>query len=76
MKKTKTLAIAAAFSAALVSAGWAQQGPVATACVDDIAKHCADKEHGHGEVRACLQAHKDKVSAACKIALETTGGGR
>jgi hypothetical protein len=64
--------------AALAGSASAQpgQGPVATACVDDIAQFCAGKEHGQGEVRACLDANKDKVTAACKTALETTGGGR
>ena len=76
MKTTKTLAIALAVSAAFATAGWAQKGPVATACADEIAKFCADKEHGQGEVRACLEANKDKASEACKTALETTGPGR
>ena len=55
----------------------AQSGPVATACKDDIPKYCAGKEHGPPEdaVRTCLNANKDKISAACKEALETTGGG-
>ncbi len=76
MKTLKTLTIAFAICAGLGSGSWAQQGPVATACADDIAKYCADKEHGQGEVRACLEANEDKVSAACRTALETTGGGR
>ncbi len=76
MKTAKTLAIACALAAALTTAGWAQKGPVATACADEITKFCADKEHGQGEVRACLEANKDKVSDACKTALDTTGGGR
>jgi hypothetical protein len=40
-----------------------------------IAKLCADKAHD-GEVRICLETNYDKVSAACKKALDTTGGGR
>lgn len=52
------------------------QGPVATACGQEIASLCADKEHGRGEVRACLEANKDKVSAGCKQALDTTGPGK
>lgn len=59
-----------------VASASAQSGPVATACKDDIPKYCAGKEHGQGEVRACLEANKEKVSPACKEALETTGGGR
>lgn len=54
----------------------AGQGPVAQACADDIAKLCAGKDHGKGEVRACLEGNKAKVSAACKSALDTTGGGQ
>ncbi|MGE0022202.1 MAG: cysteine rich repeat-containing protein [Hyphomicrobium sp.] len=54
---------------------YAQQGPVATACKDDIPKFCAGKEHGQGEIRACLEANKDKVSAACITALDSTGPG-
>jgi hypothetical protein len=69
-------AIAIAAFALVLSAGAAsaQTGPVATACKEDIAKLCADKKHD-GEVRACLEAAKDKVSPACKTALETTRGG-
>jgi hypothetical protein len=52
------------------------QGPVATACAQDIEKFCAGKEHGQGAVRACLESNKAKVSSSCATALETTGGGR
>jgi len=51
------------------------QGPVITQCKDDIAKFCAGKSHD-GEVRACLEAKKTVVTAACKTALDTTGGGQ
>ena len=56
----------------------AQSGLVATACKDDIPKFCAGKEHGPPEhaVRLCLETNKDKVSPACKEALESTGGPR
>lgn len=73
MKTGRTMLSAVLTGAALATGAWAQQGPVATACKDDIPKFCAGKEHGQGEVRACLEANKDKVSAACKAALETTG---
>ncbi len=62
-------------TAALVTTAAAQSGPVATVCKDDIAKMCAGKPHD-GEVRACLESSYDKVSSACKTALDTTGGGR
>ncbi|MEQ1715359.1 MAG: cysteine rich repeat-containing protein [Hyphomicrobium sp.] len=76
MRLVKTLATVLLASTVLTAGVSAQQGPVATACKDDISKHCAGKEHGQGEVRACLEANKDKVSAACKTALDTTGPGK
>lgn len=45
-------------------------------CADDMAKHCAGKSHRRGEMRACLVARKDQVSAACREALDSTGRGR
>lgn len=74
--RVRPLAAATVTALALASAASAQQGPVATACKDDIAKLCAGKEHGQGAVRACLDANKDKVSAACKVALDATGPGK
>ena len=71
--------LGAAFALTLAGgAAFAQQGqgPVASACNDDIAKLCAGKSHENREARTCLDAKKDKVSAACKTALETTGGGQ
>jgi len=76
MKIIKVLSAALFAAAAIANFAWAQQGPVATACKDDIQKFCAGKEHGQGEVRACLEANKDKVTAACKTALDTTGPGQ
>jgi hypothetical protein len=75
-KRLKAIAVSTLTSLALTSAVSAQGGPVAAACKDDIPKLCAGKEHGQGDVRACLEANKDKVSAACKTALETTGPGK
>ena len=68
-------ALALAAGGALAQ-GTPGQGPVARDCVDDIVKFCSDKQHGNREVRTCLEANKDKVSAVCKKALDTTGGGR
>lgn len=76
MRTITTIATALSLCTAFAVGAWAQQGPVATACKDDIPKYCAVKEHGQGEVRACLEANKDKVTTACKAALDTTGGGR
>lgn len=72
-----TAAMALAISAlpALAQKG-AGNGPVATACKADLAKLCAGKSHANREARTCLEANKAKVSAACKTALETTGGGK
>ncbi len=72
----KYLVYAVLAALALVGTAQAQSGPVATACKDDIAKYCAGKGHGDRETRTCLETNKDKVSDACKVALETTGGGR
>lgn len=72
----KAIAVDMLASFALTGVASAQGGPVATACKDDIPKLCAGKEHGQGDVRACLEANKDKVSAACKAALDTTGPGK
>ncbi|HQF29848.1 MAG TPA: cysteine rich repeat-containing protein [Hyphomicrobiales bacterium] len=59
-----------------LTAALAQQGPVATACGDDIAKLCADKEHGQGALRMCLEENRDKLSEACRAALDSTGPGK
>lgn len=75
MNKIAILIIAASTSIAIVGAS-AQTGPVAEACNEDMAKYCADKSHGSGEMRACLDENIDKVTEACKTALETTGGGQ
>lgn len=48
-------------------------GPVATACAEEITKFCADKKHVNREVRTCLEAHKSQLSDSCKKTLETTG---
>ena len=78
MKLVNAFSAAAIALAGLMTVAAAQSGPVATACKDDIPQFCAGKEHGPPEhaVRTCLEANKDKVSAVCKEALETTGGGR
>jgi len=70
------LAVTALAVLGFAGAAAANEGPVATACKDEIAKYCADKEHGHGDVRACLEAQKEKLSKECKTALDTTGPGK
>lgn len=80
MSRNAISILAALFVVLTANAASAQrgpgQGPVARDCVDDIAKLCSDKQHGNREVRTCLEANKDKVTAACKKALDTTGGGK
>ncbi len=82
--KRLTMLVTAATAAVIATPAVAQQpgrgpgqGPVITECKDDIAKYCAGKPHepGDGGVRACLEAKKAEVTAACKTALDTTGGG-
>jgi hypothetical protein len=70
-----TFAVSVLAIVASISVASAQTGPVATACKDDIAKLCAGKAHD-GKVRICLESNYDKVAAACRTALDTTGGGR
>ena len=59
---------------------WAQpgtgKGPVAKQCASEIEKYCAGLKHGHRAVRTCLEHNRDNLSAECKHALDTTGGGR
>jgi hypothetical protein len=51
-------------------------GPVASACQTAIEQKCVGKEHGNRDIRACLEANRASLSAACKAALDNTGGGR
>lgn len=54
----------------------AQQGPVAKACAVEMAELCAGKQHVRREMRNCLEANIQKVTPACRSALETTGPGK
>lgn len=80
MKKLLTLSAAsiALLSIAAAAPALAQdgRGPVGTICAKDIESHCSGLAHGSGEVRACLERNRDKLSQDCKTALDTTGGGR
>lgn len=81
-----TCALAFAATMVLVTASFAQPvgprgqgpgtGPVAAACQTEIEQKCAGKEHGNRDIRACLEANRASLSAACKAALDSTGGGR
>lgn len=79
MKQHKLYPVAIMATAALVlgtGAVAAQQGPVAQSCAAELAKHCADKPHQRGEARACLEANRDKLTEACRHALDSTGPGK
>jgi len=69
------LLLAAITVALAASVAHAQSGPVATSCSGDIAKTCAGKPHD-GSTRICLEQNYTKLSANCKAALDSTGGGR
>jgi len=75
MKSFCTITLSAFAMVASIVAASAQTGPVARACQADIAKMCAGRPHD-GSVRICLEMNYESVSAACKKALDTTGGGR
>lgn len=79
MTSLRTLSAAAllvTFASCGALAQGAGQGPVASACKAEIEKLCAGKQHGGGDVRACLEGKKAEVSAACKSALDSTGPGK
>jgi Cysteine rich repeat len=40
------------------------------ACKPDVAKFCAEVKPGRGAILACLDGHKDELSAGCKTMLE------
>lgn len=75
MRPTKIVGLAAVLIAGCAGAAFAQSGPVATSCASDIGRLCANKPHD-GSTRICLERAYDKVSAGCKSALDSTGGGR
>ena len=45
------------------------------ACSDEIAKYCSTMDRPRLK-RQCLQSHLDQLSADCKSAVESRGGGR
>lgn len=71
-------AIAAALTIASLPANaqGAGTGPVGRACASDLKTYCAGARHGGRQARNCLETHRGSVSAACRRALDTTGGGR
>jgi hypothetical protein len=49
------------------------QGPVASLCMAEIDKFCAEIEHVNGQVRTCLEKHKSELGETCSVALDATG---
>jgi hypothetical protein len=41
------------------------------ACGPDYQKYCAGTAPGGGRVVACLNTHRDRLSAACKTAIDS-----
>ncbi len=68
-----TALVAASFATGAAAQRGTGDGPVAAACQDDIAKYCSDKSHGNRGVRTCLEQNREKVSQACRTALDATG---
>jgi hypothetical protein len=46
---------------------------LATECMDDLEKYCAEVEQGEGRVGTCLLEHKSEVSSACAQAIDDVG---
>ncbi len=46
---------------------------LATQCLDDLEKHCAEVEMGEGRVASCLLEHKKEVTEGCRKAIDDTG---
>lgn len=72
----KKIFVAAALAAFATIPAFAQTGPVATQCAQDIQSYCSGKSHGSRQIRTCLEANRDKVSAECRQALDSTGRGQ
>lgn len=75
MLNLKAILAAAVAGGLAITVAHAQTGPVASGCAGDITKMCAGKPHD-GSTRICLEQNYAKVSADCKAALDSTGGGR
>ena len=53
-----------------------EKGHRLAACKADIDKLCASEPRGHGRIRACLEANKDKLAPECRTALEAVSQGK
>jgi hypothetical protein len=52
------------------------RGAMADKCRTDIARFCASVAPGQGGVAACLEKHRDNVSAECKAQLTKEAPGK
>jgi hypothetical protein len=72
MKSRNVLAVVitvGVLSQPLTSTAFAARGEGRRACRADVQKLCPDAKPGGGEIRKCLQDHKDELSDACKEAI-------
>lgn len=46
---------------------------LAQSCGDEVRDHCADVQPGRGRLAACLGAQEDRLSPACRNALNASG---
>ena len=78
MQATFKITATALFISALFGApAFAQEkGHRLAACKADIDKLCASEPRGHGRIRACLEANKDKLAPECKTALDAASQGK
>jgi hypothetical protein len=72
----KKMFLGAALVMCAAAPAFGQAAPVATQCAQDIQTYCAREGHGSRQTRNCLETNRDKVSAECRQALDTTGPGR
>lgn len=72
----KRIFLGAALAAFATIPAFGQTGLVAAQCAQDIQTYCSGKSHGSRQIRTCLEANHDKVSAQCRQALDTTGPGQ
>ena len=60
-----------ALSAVMATEPPRKDGPVATACEQDVKALCSGVKPGEGRMAQCLKHHHDKVSSGCKAALKS-----
>lgn len=72
MKRVLFVAAAAVLfvNGAFAQDDMAMRRQIASNCMSDIQKFCADVKPGNGAVRDCLVSHKADLSDTCKDALK------